>query len=322
MFIDLYNLPTYYIFSEEIVLFFYILFWLYCIGELYLFPLRNKNIIIHQEQEPEPEPIKNNDKQNNMVVHYEDKYKEYMSQIKNSKFVMNEKQLIQKELEYEFFYKEIYNSLNKEYDKIKKNIIEIENDINDDDEEYDEEDIKKMIHQKEYYNNLLIEYDNLMKPEEIKKKAEEKAYNKVYDDFLMGFLNNCVMEYTPKGNVLMIYNHKEEAFEYYSDHEIPYQYLEVIARKYVNMFDCGYLYIDMNDHIEKVLEEEKQEKKSVFVKPKKVYKEVLVKNKSNRYVRLGKIYNFPILKIPAKKEISHTMSISYREYIKLYENKS
>lgn len=316
MFIEQNNLPTYYLFTEEFVLFFYMLFWLCFVGKVYLFHVRDvieDNIRIIQE-----EPIINN-KQPNIGFPYEDKYKEYMFHIQNNKFIMNARQLIQKDVECDFFYNQIFNTLHKEYDTIQKKIIEIKNDINDEDEEYDEEDIKKMINQQEYYKKLLIEYNDLMKPEEMKKKAEENAYNKVYNDFLSGFFNNSVMEYTPKGNVIMRYNHKEEVFEYYSDHEIPYSYLEVVARKYVKTFECGYLYINMNEHIEKVFEEEKQEKKSVFVKPKKVYKEVLLKKKTNRYVHLGKIYNFNMLKIPAKKEIRHTINMTYSEYIKLYD---
>ena len=68
-------------------------------------------------------------------------------------------------------------------------------------------------------------------------------------------LTNCfVMETTPLGNALMIYNKDRESFAYYSDANIPYRYLEPISRKYVKMFNCRPLYIDMEDEL-KFLEE-------------------------------------------------------------------
>ena len=58
-----------------------------------------------------------------------------------------------------------------------------------------------------------------------------------------------VIEYTPYGNVLMTYNRKREAFEYYSDHVIPYRYLEVAGRKFVKFFQCAFLYVDMEEEL-------------------------------------------------------------------------
>ena len=53
-----------------------------------------------------------------------------------------------------------------------------------------------------------------------------------------------VMEYTPNGNVFMKYNLDNEGFDYWSDYkEIPFNYLETVARKYVNMFNCSDLYL-------------------------------------------------------------------------------
>jgi len=52
-------------------------------------------------------------------------------------------------------------------------------------------------------------------------------------------LENCyIIEKTPIGNVLMIYEKGRESFKYYSDCNIPYRYLEVVGRKYVKFFNC------------------------------------------------------------------------------------
>lgn len=53
-----------------------------------------------------------------------------------------------------------------------------------------------------------------------------------------------VLECTPNGNVFMKYNLDNEGFDYWSDYkEIPFQHLETVARKYVNIFNCADLYL-------------------------------------------------------------------------------
>lgn len=53
-----------------------------------------------------------------------------------------------------------------------------------------------------------------------------------------------IMECTPNGNVFMKYDLDNESFDYWSDYkEIQFNYLETVARKYVNMFNCSDLYL-------------------------------------------------------------------------------
>ena len=57
-----------------------------------------------------------------------------------------------------------------------------------------------------------------------------------------------VLECTPNGNVFMKYNLDNESFDYWSDYkEIPFQHLETVARKYVNIFNCADLYLCEED---------------------------------------------------------------------------
>ena len=57
-----------------------------------------------------------------------------------------------------------------------------------------------------------------------------------------------VLECTPNGNVFMKYNLDNESFDYWSDYkEIPFQHLETVARKYVNIFNCADLYLREED---------------------------------------------------------------------------
>ncbi len=63
------------------------------------------------------------------------------------------------------------------------------------------------------------------------------------------YKNSYVMEFTPVGNVVMIYSAKKESFEYYADKVIPYEFLEVVARKYVIANNCAQIYVRMGEEI-------------------------------------------------------------------------
>ena len=50
--------------------------------------------------------------------------------------------------------------------------------------------------------------------------------------------NRYVNENTPDGCVFLRWNSEKEGFEYWSNTNINYSYLETVARKYVKIFDC------------------------------------------------------------------------------------
>lgn len=112
------------------------------------------------------------------------------------------------------------------------------------------------------------------KVEEIEKRGEfkpkrfEDKYLEEYKnlsneeltiDKLDSLKNNIVMENTPLGNVVMLYDNKKEAFVFYSDSTIPYRYLEVVGRKYVATYKCKNIFINMEEQL-KVAEEKKAKK--------------------------------------------------------------
>ncbi len=70
--------------------------------------------------------------------------------------------------------------------------------------------------------------------------------------------NSFLLENCPNGNVCMYYNNDSQAFEFYSDKTIPYGYLETIGRRYVLMFQCQNLFVDMKEEIDKAIEEKKK----------------------------------------------------------------
>jgi hypothetical protein len=229
--------------------------------------------------------------------------------------------------------KKLYDSIENEIDLNKKQLFELQKDINN--------------------------YE----------KLKEEARQFVINEQLKKFKNKCIIEHTPLGNVLMFYNHEKLAFEYYSDSTIPYRYLETVSRKYVLTYNYRPLYIDMEEELkeyEKKLEEkESKEKqinkierdnstkiktKDVFAKFKSYNKEagsgrvntapppknsipqnrvninlkdnnanekILLKEKANRYSYQGKFLNFNILKKIDKKVVDKKYDMTFADFKKM-----
>jgi hypothetical protein len=141
-------------------------------------------------------------------------------------------------------------------------------------------------------------YDILETPEVINKLTtitEEKARQFVIDERLDKLKNSFVIEKTPLGNVLMLYNNKRESFEYYSDNTIPYRYLESVCRKYVKMFNCRPIYYIMEEELkkyEKKLEEKENDEKEKKEEKRKQEEEnkITVETKKNVFAKF-KSYN-------------------------------
>jgi len=118
--------------------------------------------------------------------------------------------------------------------------------------------------------------------------AKEYATNYVIEERLKKLQNCYIIETTPQGNVLMMYKSDRESFVYYCDHVIPYRYLEVVARKYVKMFNCCMIYIDMEEQLK--ISEEKWEQKEREQKEKNEKQEGVDNQKKNVFAKF-KSYN-------------------------------
>ena len=116
-----------------------------------------------------------------------------------------------------------------------------EDDDNNDDDNDDDDDAMEEVPEVAFENRYFTEYDDL----------EEKDLT---DKFVKDLKLNVIREETPKGEVLMYYSDVMESFVYYSKtKEIPYKYLETLARKYVIIYDCKRIYIDIRKEYEKGL---------------------------------------------------------------------
>lgn len=208
-------------------------------------------------------------------VKYEDKYLDIIRQIEN-KWVFTEDEINEKEKAFKVFYEEAIKNIKNEIDTCNElintykiatdedsdNIKYIQNcnDYNDYNN-YDDVVDKTTIEQRNEYRteqiknlndklNILnesIETDEGLN--QIKSETEKQTENLIIDKRIDKLKNCYIMEKTPQGNVLMIYDKERETFKYYSDTNIPYRYLEVAARKYVKTFNCRPLFVDMEEEL-------------------------------------------------------------------------
>ena len=206
-----------------------------------------------------------------------------------------------------------------------------------------------------YYENEEEDEENVITSikyeDKYKKKFEKLEYKTTDENKRENLKNSFIMEMTPHGNVIMFWNQNNEVFSYYSDGTMPYRFLEVVARKYVIMYDCKDLYYVMEEQMKEVIVEDNTNKKedtpSVFAKlknynhssidsvtkggqqsktnykpnsiskPNIVKKNTVLKEKSNHYSCLGRIVNFNLLK---REKPKNKMDISFSEYKKLIKS--
>ena len=120
--------------------------------------------------------------------------------------------------------------------------------------------------------------------------------NSVLDETDEHKLFKRVEEETPDGVVIMTYDEPTNTFLYWSDNRIAYKYLEVVARKYVIVYDCKENYINIFRELIKSMEKKKEVKedgpfvtfKSYNTASHKINDGKIVNERSNQYKRLGK----------------------------------
>ena len=98
--------------------------------------------------------------------------------------------------------------------------------------------------------------EQIITDEELKEQAYQYILNKKLD----GFINNYVLDMTPLGNIYMRYNNSKKSFEYFSNNTIPYRYLEPVGRKYVMMYFCKPLFVDIEEELKKAQNKNDQNK--------------------------------------------------------------
>ena len=226
---------------------------------------------------------------------YEDKFLDDIRKMDNV-FVFDEKE---QELQHNKFAeflllaqeedrKKVYE-VKRQINDVEKQIKRYERDSSSDDDfcnvEYNEfpenevnslnkDAIYRLTEEKLEFEKVLSELINFQNIDELHLETQKKARQFVIDERLNKLKNSFVMEKTPLGNVLMLYNNKRGSFEFYSDNTIPYRYLEPVSRKYVKMFNCRPIYFDMEEELKnyerKLEEKEKEEEKKRLEEEKRL----------------------------------------------------
>ena len=159
---------------------------------------------------------------------------------------------------------------------------------------------------KNEYKTYFEKYDTKFNAKEVFEISDEKKKL---------LKNSILFENTPIGNVIMYYDDENNQFDYYSNRNMSYNFLQSICKKYVTMFDCKQLFkeyeVEKKKHEES--EEKKKEEKVEIVKKKSVYANFKrYKNETlkfdenepflqNRYHHKGNLNDFNMLK-PIKIE--------------------
>lgn len=217
-------------------------------------------------------------------VKFEEKYLEHVRNMPKS-YPFNDIQKEQINIAMREFYRAISDDYLKQIDELRTALNNLKDEINDM-EEYDDLNSTVSSIDKEECFQKMEEINKKIKDLELKHndktsieaEAMQRAEKEILDTILNEYKHSFIMEHTPLGNVLMFYNNKKGAFEYYSDNAIPYRYLETVARKYVKIHNCRTIYFDMEEElknyevrlIEKEREEKEREEKEREEKEKKV----------------------------------------------------
>jgi hypothetical protein len=200
---------------------------------------------------------------------YEDKYLDVIRQL-NKEWQLTKDEIEEKKMVCQDFYQDFIKHIQLEIDGLLQEINNYKKEMEDDNdiviyvEEFfgceDEIGETTLEDRNEYRRNRITKLTENMNEltnqinsdqglNELKNDAENQANYYITKKRIEKLQHSYIMEKTPQGNVLMMYDKDRESFKYYSDSTIPYRYLEVVARKYVKCFNCRPIFIDMEEEL-------------------------------------------------------------------------
>ncbi len=223
-----------------------------------------------KEKEQKEKELKEKKEKEKKEIKYEDKYLEEVRKM-SSEYVFTDNEIKLTEKLYTEFYENALNQIQNSKQVLQSKITEKQYELNDlrdmindssssssSDDDVSEKTLIKEI------DELNAELEVLNKKIVTKEEIDELVKKDIIEKRLDNLKNCFIMEKTPLGNVVMIYNNKKSSFDYFSDNTIPYRYLEPVSRKYVLTFHCKTIYVDMEEELkeyERKLEEKEKEKK-------------------------------------------------------------
>ena len=151
---------------------------------------------------------------------------------------------------------------------------------------------------------------------------------------------------TPKWRIIMYYNFEKETFIYHCDtKDVPYLYLETVARKYALTYHCKKIVVDIKKELELAREasvaNEKNANMLVSVKApdslfasfksynrkgsggsKTLNRKFILRQNANRYSYGGKVNEFPFIKTNEYKIQKPMEKMDYETFKKLMAKKN
>lgn len=153
------------------------------------------------------------------------------------------------------------------------------------------------------------------------QKYEDKFNSLDNEERINDFNNNYILENTPYGNVILMYDSENNIFLYYCDKTIPNTILETVSKKFIIQFNCKYIYHkkeeeeETNESINNKEDSELDDVYGKFKKKKEKKMITVIESNINRYKHLGKLVDFHFLQKPIK-EVPKENKISYSDFIK------
>ena len=199
-----------------------------------------------------------------------------------------------------------------------RNLYDFRDEDEDDTDTNDNTDTKKEI---AYQMKWFEEFDEMGDTGDTGDDEQQEG-EELTEEFVNNLSLNTITETTPRGDVLMYYSSKLGTFVYHSHtKEIPYNYLETVARKYVIEYNCKKLYIDIRKEYEKGVQKykeikakEEEEKNAADDTKENKKKQIFANFKT--YNRKGEVHNKQKDKIYILKEQANRYS--YRGKIEEY----
>jgi hypothetical protein len=179
-------------------------------------------------------------------------------------------------------------------------------------------------------------------------KYDEMESEDLDEDYVKSLKNNVLYEMTPKGRIIMYYDFEKESFTYYCDtKDVPYLYLETVARKYALTYHCKKIVVDIKRELDTAKEtniaNDNKSKAQALVDAKKtdnlfasfksynrkgtggsktMNKKFILRQNANRYSYSGKVNTYSFLKRNEYKIEKPMDKLDYETFKKLMAKKN
>ncbi len=179
-------------------------------------------------------------------------------------------------------------------------------------------------------------------------KYDEMESEDLDEDYVKTLKNNVLYEMTPKGRIIMYYDFEKESFIYYCDtKDVPYLYLETVARKYALTYHCKKIVVDIKRELDVAKEtnvaNDNKSKALALVDAKKtdnlfasfksynrkgtggsktMNKKFILRQNANRYSYSGKVNTYSFLKRNEYKIEKPMDKMDYETFKKLMAKKN